>query len=123
MKQFMPLREEAEKRGKLIKAAGDRKAGPDEACELIKNFAQAEIKMMTYVEKNSAKCGIPPQVGGPVEERSQEHRGAADEGVHVAQQMQRAARRPRPRCRTCSAPRRLCRRPRRPRRAAAASTR
>jgi hypothetical protein len=62
MKQFMPLREEAQKRGNMIKAAGDRHAGPDEACKLIKNFAQAEIKMMTYVEKNAAKCGIPPQV-------------------------------------------------------------
>ncbi len=32
MKEFMPLREEAEKRGKLIKAASERHAGPDEAC-------------------------------------------------------------------------------------------
>ncbi len=59
----MPLREEAERRGKLIKAASDRKAGPDVACGLIKNFAQAETKMITYVEKNSERCGIPPQVG------------------------------------------------------------
>ena len=63
MKQFIPLREEAEKRGKMIKAASDRKAGPDVACGLIKNFAQAETKMITYVEKNSERCGIPPQVG------------------------------------------------------------
>jgi hypothetical protein len=62
MKQFVPLREEAQRRGQLIKAAGDRHAGPDEACKLIKNFAQAEIKMLTYVEKNSEKCGIPSQV-------------------------------------------------------------
>jgi hypothetical protein len=62
MKQFVPLREEAEKRGKLIKAAGDRHAGPDEACKLIKNFAQAEIRMLNYAEKNAAKCGIPSQV-------------------------------------------------------------
>jgi len=62
MKGFMPLREEAEKRGKLIKAAGDRKATPDEACKLIKNYAVAEIKMIKYVETNAAKCGIPPQI-------------------------------------------------------------
>ena len=42
MKAFMPLREEAEKRGKLIKAASDRHAPPDEACKLIRNFSQAE---------------------------------------------------------------------------------
>lgn len=62
MKKFMPLREEAEKRGKLIKAAGDRKAGPEEACKLIGNFGQAEIKMIKFVESNAARCGIPPQV-------------------------------------------------------------
>src|SRR5215472_13239577 len=44
MKQFLPMREEAEKRGKLIKAASDRHATPDEACKLIGNFAQAEVK-------------------------------------------------------------------------------
>ena len=62
MKAFMPLREEAEKRGKLIKAASDRKASPDEACKLIGNFGQAELKMIKYVETNSAKCGIPAQI-------------------------------------------------------------
>ena len=62
MKGFVPLREEAEKRGKLIKAASDRKAPPDEACKLIGNFGQAEMKMIKYVETNSAKCGIPPQI-------------------------------------------------------------
>ena len=62
MKGFVPLREEAEKRGKLIKAASDRKASPDEACKLIGNFGQAELKMIKYVETNSAKCGIPAQI-------------------------------------------------------------
>jgi hypothetical protein len=62
MKGFVPLREEAEKRGKMIKAASDRKASPDEACKLIGNFGQAELKMIKYVETNSAKCGIPAQI-------------------------------------------------------------
>jgi hypothetical protein len=62
MKNFMPLREEAEKRGKLIKAASERHAPPDEACKLLENFGQAEMKMIKYVEVNSAKCGIPPQI-------------------------------------------------------------
>jgi len=63
MKNFVPLREEAEKRGKMIKAASERKAAPDEACKLIGNYSQAETKMIKYVEANSAKCGIPPQIG------------------------------------------------------------
>jgi hypothetical protein len=62
MKDFIPLREAAEKRGKLIKAASDRHAPPDEACKLIRNFGEAEIKMIKYVESHSAKCGIPPQI-------------------------------------------------------------
>jgi len=62
MKGFVPLREDAEKRGKLIKAASERHAAPDEACKLIRNFGDAEIKMIRYVETNAAKCGIPPQI-------------------------------------------------------------
>jgi hypothetical protein len=61
MKGFAPLREEAEKRGKLIKAASERHAPPDEACKLIGNYSQAETNMIKYVEANAAKCGIPPQ--------------------------------------------------------------
>ena len=62
MKGFVPLREEAEKRGKLIKAAIERHAQPDEACKLVENYSSAELKMMEYVKLNSAKCGIPPQI-------------------------------------------------------------
>lgn len=62
MKAFVPLRDETEKRGKAIKAASDRHASPQEACKLIGMFNQAELKMMKYVEKNSARCGIPAQV-------------------------------------------------------------
>jgi len=62
MNGFIPLREEAEKRGKLIKAASDRHAPPDEACKLIANFGQAETKMIKYVDTHAAKCGIPAQI-------------------------------------------------------------
>jgi hypothetical protein len=68
MKDFAPLREEAERRGKLIKAASDRHAPPDEACKLIGNFGQAEVKMIKYVESHQAKCGIPPQITGQLTE-------------------------------------------------------
>lgn len=62
MKEFLPLREEAEKRGKLIKAASDRHATPDEACKLIGNFSQSEVKMIKFIESHATKCGIPAQV-------------------------------------------------------------
>jgi hypothetical protein len=59
---FASLRQEAEKRGGLIRAASERHAPPAEACQLIGNFGQAEIKMLNYVESHAATCGIPPQV-------------------------------------------------------------
>jgi len=62
MKDFMPLRKEAERRGKLIKAASERHAPAAEACKLIGNFSQAEVKMIKYVHTNQHKCGIPAQV-------------------------------------------------------------
>ena len=81
MKGFLPLREEAEKRGKMIKAASDRHAPPAEACKLIENFGQAEVKMIKYVETHAAKCGIPPQISRTVEGRPQEYRDHAAEGL------------------------------------------
>jgi hypothetical protein len=63
MKNFLPLRQEAEKRGQLLKTASEKHAGPDEACKLIGNFIQAEVKMIKYVDTNAARCGIPPQIG------------------------------------------------------------
>jgi hypothetical protein len=62
MKAFVPLREDAEKRGKLIQIASQKHAPPDQACKLIKGFGEAEIKMIKYVETHSAECGIPPQI-------------------------------------------------------------
>ncbi len=62
MKDFIPLRQEAEKRGNLIKAAGEHHAPPQEACKLFKSFGEAEIKMIKYVESHSSQCGIPPQI-------------------------------------------------------------
>jgi hypothetical protein len=62
MKGFIPLREDAEKRGKQIKVASDRHAPPEEACKLITGFGQSEIKMIEYVKNHAAKCGIPQQV-------------------------------------------------------------
>jgi hypothetical protein len=57
MTDFQPLRDEAERHVKLIKAAGNRHATPEEACPLIRNFAQAEIKMIRFVEAHATQCG------------------------------------------------------------------
>jgi hypothetical protein len=88
MKGFVPLREEAEKRGKLIKAASERKAPPDEACKLIANFGQAEIKMIKYIEANASKCGIPQQIGDQLKAGHKNTEALQQKVCGVAQQMQ-----------------------------------
>jgi hypothetical protein len=88
MNRFLPLRQEAEKRGKLIKAASDRHAAPDEACKLIGNFGQAEIKMIKFVESQSAKCGIPPQIAEHLKNGHKNTEAMEKKVCAVAQQMQ-----------------------------------
>lgn len=63
MKEFLPLREAAEKRGKLIQTAGARQAPPEEACKLIGQYSQAEARMIKFIDTNSRRCGIPENVG------------------------------------------------------------
>jgi len=87
-KDFTPLREEAEKRGKLIKAASERKAPPDEACKLIAAFGEAEVKMIKYVDLNAAVCGIPPQVGEQLRAGHKNTEALREKVCTVAQQMQ-----------------------------------
>jgi hypothetical protein len=88
MKEFVPLREEAERRGKLIKAASDRHASPDEACKLIGNFGQAETKMIKYVEAHSASCGIPAQIADQLKSGHKGTEALQKKVCNVAQQMQ-----------------------------------
>ena len=55
---FAPLRRDAETKGKLIKAASERHAPPQEACELISTYQLASAKMVNYIEANADECGI-----------------------------------------------------------------
>jgi hypothetical protein len=88
MKGFMPLREEAEKRGKMIKAASDRHAPPQEACKLIGNFGKAELSMIKYVETHSAKCGIPSQVADQLKAGHKNTEKMEKQVCDIAQQAQ-----------------------------------
>lgn len=62
MAKFAPLRQDAEKRAALIKAASERKASPQEACKLIKSYVQAEAKLVSYVTTKQTACGIPADI-------------------------------------------------------------
>ena len=86
MKEFAPLREDAEERSRLIKAASDRRAPADEACKLIGSFGQAELKMIKYIETNSAKCGIPPQIADQLRSGHKNTEKMQTQVCNVAQQ-------------------------------------
>ncbi|WP_050426065.1 hypothetical protein [Bradyrhizobium tropiciagri] len=86
MKDFVPLREETEKRGKAIKAASDRHASPQEACKLIGNYSQAEVRMIKYVDTNAQKCGIPPQVSNQLKDGHKNTEALLKKVCNVAEQ-------------------------------------
>ncbi len=58
--QFMPLRQEVDKRFAAAKSGIDRKAQPAELCRLLTQFTQAESAMVKYVEQNAVWCSFPP---------------------------------------------------------------
>jgi hypothetical protein len=87
---FLPLRKDAEEKAKLIQAAGKRKATPPEACKLIGNFSQAELKMFKFVESHAQKCGIPPQVGEQIKKQHASTEKLLTKVCEVAAKMQQA---------------------------------
>lgn len=87
MNGFLPLRADAEKKGKLIKAASDRHASPEEACKIIGNYSAAEVKMIKYVETNATKCGIPGQVADQLKAGHKNTEGLLQKVCGIAQQM------------------------------------
>jgi hypothetical protein len=60
-KEFLPLREAAEKRAGAIKNAAEHKEPREHVCQLFKEFAVAEAKVVKFVSDNQAACQIPPQ--------------------------------------------------------------
>jgi hypothetical protein len=61
IRDFVPLRDEAQKRGNLIGAAAQRKAPREEVCKLFKNFEASEAKVVKFVTTNQAQCQIPKE--------------------------------------------------------------
>ena len=82
IQEFLKLRNDAENKGKAIKAASERKASPQEACKLFSAFTGAEAKMIKYATENSVWCGIPPQI---VEQMKQGHAKASEMRTKVCQ--------------------------------------
>jgi hypothetical protein len=62
MNEFLPLRQEAERRGQLIRGASARHASAAEACKLLSEFVVAEVKLLNYVQVKSEVCGISSSI-------------------------------------------------------------
>ena len=60
--QLVALRDETQKHGQALQAAGQKKAPPEELCKLFKAFLAAETKMVKGLEEQSATCGVPAEV-------------------------------------------------------------
>jgi hypothetical protein len=59
VKDFMPLRSEAEKRAEVLKAGIEKKADRAKLCGLFRNFSEAEEKVVKYAVANQKNCNIP----------------------------------------------------------------
>ena len=59
---YRALRDEAVRRGALIRAAGAQHVSAAVACKLVDEFMVAEAKMLNYVQAKSAECGMPPDI-------------------------------------------------------------
>src|SRR5262249_29976028 len=60
MQQFLPLRQEAEKRADVLQTGINKKKAAPELCQLFRNFFEAEAKVVKFAVANQAGCGIPP---------------------------------------------------------------
>jgi hypothetical protein len=87
IKDFVPLREDAEKKGKLIREASVRHAPPDEACKIMSNYSAAEVKIIKYVETNATRCGIPDQVANQLKAGHKNTEGLLQRVCRIAEQV------------------------------------
>ncbi len=60
--QYIPLRQDMEKRFIAAKTAIDRKAPATELCTLLTRFTEAESKVIKYAEEQGIWCEFPPQL-------------------------------------------------------------
>jgi hypothetical protein len=58
---FIKLRDTAQEKAGLIRAATSRKADRKEVCTLVQRFAVAEEAVVNFLEKNKTWCGVPEQ--------------------------------------------------------------
>jgi hypothetical protein len=84
--QLLANRDETQKHGQALQAAGQKKAPPEEICKLFKAFLAVETKMLKGLEANSATCGVPPEALKQVKAQHNKAEQAAKQVCEVAAQ-------------------------------------
>lgn len=62
MQQVEPLRDEVQRRAKLVQEVSKRHGTAQEACKLIGEFSQAEMRFLNFVTAKQTACGIPAEI-------------------------------------------------------------
>jgi len=60
--QLLVMRDDVQKHGMALRAAGQRRAQPEEACTLFKAFLVSETRMIEGLEQQKSSCGVPDEV-------------------------------------------------------------
>jgi hypothetical protein len=60
--QYSALKSEVEEKAEPIRRASQQTVAPDELCQAITNYEEAELKIIGFVAANSKKCGFPPRL-------------------------------------------------------------
>jgi len=60
--RLMGLRDEAQKAGLAVQAAGKKKPTATEACKLFNTFSAAQSKFVRGLEDNKSQCGVPDDI-------------------------------------------------------------
>jgi hypothetical protein len=60
--KLLTLRDEMQKHGQALQAAGQKKVGPDQLCKLFKAYLEVGGRMAKGLEEGATTCGVPPEV-------------------------------------------------------------
>jgi hypothetical protein len=84
--QLITARDETQKHGQALAAAGQKKLPPEEVCKLFKVFIASETKMVKGLKDNATTCGVPPEVIKQVETQHNKASQMAKQVCDVAAQ-------------------------------------
>jgi hypothetical protein len=60
--QYSALKNEVEEKAEPIRKARQQTVAPDELCQAITSYEEAELKIIGFVSANSKRCGFSPRL-------------------------------------------------------------